>query len=91
MDDDGNDLSSLALSDDGATLIFVRGHGRNREGWVANPASNPDGIERAIRAVRAVGGESWRLAEGDSPRLSPDGKWVARAVRACLFCGSVLQ
>ncbi|MDB4891365.1 MAG: WD40-like beta Propeller containing protein, partial [Gemmatimonadetes bacterium] len=37
MNDDGVDVGSVRLSDDGSTAIFVRGSGQNREGWVANP------------------------------------------------------
>ncbi len=84
-EDDGNDLTSLGISDDGSMLVFVRGHGPNREGWIANPASNPDGIERAIWAIRASGSKPWRLAEGGNPRLSPDGKWVAFARDGKIF------
>jgi dipeptidyl-peptidase-4 len=76
MDDDGVDLSDLSLSADGAVAVFVRGHARNRDGWVANPLSNPDGTERAIWAVRTTGGTPFRLAEIDTgaPVVSPDGK-----------------
>jgi dipeptidyl aminopeptidase/acylaminoacyl peptidase len=76
MDDDGVDLTSLRLSDDGAVAVFVRGHTPNRDGWVANPSSDPRGGERAIWAVRTDGGEPWKLAVAASPALSPNGKWV---------------
>ena len=33
--------------------MFVRGHAPNRDGWVANPSSDPDGAERAIWAATA--------------------------------------
>src|SRR5690349_2580133 len=35
MEDDGVDLTGLSLSADGSVAVFVRGHDRNREGWVA--------------------------------------------------------
>lgn len=75
-EDDGHDLSSIRISDDGGVVVFVRGHAPNRAGWVANPAHEPQGAERAIWAVRAAGGEAWRVAEGGNPVLSPDGRWV---------------
>ena len=50
-DDDGRDLSNLRISDDGSTLVFLRGHTANRQGWIANPASDPRGAERAAWAV----------------------------------------
>jgi dipeptidyl-peptidase-4 len=82
--DDGRDLTSIRISDDGEVLVFVRGHTPNSQGWVANPNSDPRGAERAIwavstagsTAVSTVGGEAWRVAEGSNPALSPDGRWV---------------
>jgi dipeptidyl aminopeptidase/acylaminoacyl peptidase len=74
--DDGTDISSLAISDDGRVVVFVRGHSLNREGWAANPTANPDGAERAFWAVRTAGGGPWRLGEGTTPVLSPDGRSV---------------
>jgi len=75
-DDDGTDLTSLSISDDGAVIVFVRGHDPNRQGWVANPSQFPDGSEQAIWAVRPREAKPFRLAAGSSPELSPDGKWV---------------
>lgn len=78
MQDDGVDLTDLSLSANGQVAVFVRGHARNREGWVANPLSNPDGTERAIWAVRTSGGAPFRLAEipSGAPVVSPDGRHV---------------
>ncbi|MFH1572975.1 MAG: DPP IV N-terminal domain-containing protein, partial [Acidobacteriota bacterium] len=76
MDDDGTDLSSLAISDDGLVVVFVRGHDPNRDGWVANPSSLPDGGEQAIWAVRVREAKPFRMAAGRGPVLSPDGRWV---------------
>jgi len=74
--DDGVDLSSLQISDDGSTLTFIRGHAPNRDGWVANPASDPDGARREIWAARTDGGDAWRVTEALDNHLSPDGRWV---------------
>ncbi|MCI0485511.1 MAG: prolyl oligopeptidase family serine peptidase [Blastocatellia bacterium] len=77
LEDDGNDLTNLRISDDGSTVVFVRGHTPNRDGWIANPTSDPDGSERAIWAMKTAGGRApRRLAVAASPALSPDGKWV---------------
>ena len=76
LEDDGVDLTDLSISDDGAVVVFVRGHGPNRAGWVANPLSNPDGATRSIWAARTSGGAPFRIAEGGSPVLSPDGRAV---------------
>src|SRR5690606_20318024 len=73
VEDDGQEVSAIRLSDDGAVAVFVRGHAPNRDGWVANPSHDPAGSERAIWAVRTSGGAAWRVAEGAAPVLSPDG------------------
>lgn len=76
LTDDGIDMTDLSISDDGAVVVFVRGSAPNADGWVANPASDPNGAERAIWAARTAGGGAWRLAEGSNPELSPDGRYV---------------
>jgi dipeptidyl aminopeptidase/acylaminoacyl peptidase len=90
LEDDGIDMSGLSISDDGSTVVFVRGHAANRAGWVANPMSNPDGAEREIWAARTAGGAAWKVAvvrharglpspsreENGAPVLSPDGRSV---------------
>ena len=76
LDDDGIDLTNVTISDDGGTIVFVRGSAPNRFGWVANPSHDPAGAERAIWAVRATGGPAWRVAAGGAPVLSPDGRHV---------------
>lgn len=85
LQDDGVDLTSLSISDDGSLVVFVRGHDPNREGWVANPTSQADGAERNVWAARTTApstgsapGGPWRIARGVTgvPRLSPDGRSI---------------
>jgi dipeptidyl-peptidase-4 len=77
--DDGVELSDISVSDDGAVVVFVRGTQPNREGWVANPTANPTGAERTIWAAQTRGGGAWKLGEGTTPALSPNGRTVAYA------------
>src|SRR4051812_4554526 len=77
--DDGNELSDLRIADDGGAVVFVRGTVPNREGWVANPTGDPAGAQRTIWAARTSGGGAWKLGEGTTPALSPDGRTVAFA------------
>ena len=79
MKDDGVDTTQLSISADGTTVAFTRGHGANRDGWVANPEADPRGVERAIWAASTTGGAAWRLAEGQNGAISPDGRYVAYA------------
>ena len=77
MQDDGTDLTTVRISADGSTVAFVRGHAPNRDGWVANPSSDPDGAEREIWAAKtAAPGSAWRLAVGAAPEIAPDGSSV---------------
>jgi dipeptidyl-peptidase 4 len=78
-DDDGIELSDLLISDDGSTVVFVRGTQPNRAGWVANPTGNPAGADRTIWAAKTAGGTPWKLGEGTTPVLSPDGRTVLYA------------
>lgn len=103
LEDDGIDLSSVRLSDDGTIAIFVRGSGPNRVGWVANPTHNPNGAERAVWAARTDGSGAWRLAvltgnelpgfggRGGGPELSPDGKRVVFARDGQIFHARVAR
>jgi dipeptidyl aminopeptidase/acylaminoacyl peptidase len=74
--DDGVDLTGLIISDDGAVVTYVRGHTANSLGWVANPASDPRGVERATWAASTQGGAPRKVALTGNPVLSPDGRWV---------------
>ena len=77
--DDGVELSDISMSDDGTVVIFVRGTQPNRDGWIANPTADPAGATRTIWAASTVSGAAWKLGEGTTPALSPDGTTVAFA------------
>ncbi len=80
--DDGQELTNLAFSPDGATIIYVRG-GDHDANWDAqgnlapDPASNPVQPMVEIWSVPALGGAPKRLADGDEPAVSPRGDRVA--------------
>ena len=77
LKDDGVDMSDPQISDDGSTVIVVRGSAPNRDGWIANPTANPDGPDRAIWAARTTGGSAFRVAAlTGAAALSPDGTSV---------------
>ncbi|MEI6740982.1 MAG: prolyl oligopeptidase family serine peptidase [Gemmatimonadaceae bacterium] len=91
LTDDGEDLTDVQISDDGNMIVFVRGSAPNRFGWVADPSHRASGAERAIWAVRATGGPAWRVAEGASPELSPDGKYVLYVKDAQIYRAKVAR
>jgi dipeptidyl aminopeptidase/acylaminoacyl peptidase len=76
LKDDGIQLSGIRISDDGSTVIFIRGGSPNRDGWLANANADPDGPQRAVWAARTAGGPSWRVADANNPELAPDGSAI---------------
>lgn len=82
-DDDGQELTSLLVSNDGSRIVYVRGgeHGGNWNGGApANPTSMPGETTVDIWTVEIDGRQPSaprKLANGDDPALSPDGRRVA--------------
>jgi dipeptidyl aminopeptidase/acylaminoacyl peptidase len=76
--DDGQDITAVEVSDDGSTIVFVRGTNPNNRGWVPNPDHTPDGAVRAIWAVKSIGGSpAVKLIDSvTGPQVSPDGKQI---------------
>jgi len=70
------EIPEVHITEDGKTVVFVKGGRPNSEGWVTNPRSDPDGMEQAIWAVRPDRGKPWKVALGRNPVLSPDGLWL---------------
>jgi len=72
--DDGQELTSLSLSDDGKFVVYVRGgdHGSNFESSVGvNPALGPSQMKVQVWSAPFAGGEPKLLGEGDEPVISP--------------------
>ncbi len=55
LKDDGIMMSGVRISDDGSTVVFLRGEAPNREGWSPNPTADPNGPEHAVWAARTSG------------------------------------
>ena len=68
--DEGQALSDLHFSPDGATLAYVRGEGKNPAGQSPNPTSSPAGIEQSVWSIAWTGGEAKKLDAGQSPAIS---------------------
>lgn len=89
LTDDGQDLTDVHLSDDGRVAVFVRGTDPNRDGWVANPAQDPNGSERAIWVAYTDGSGARRLAEGNAPELSPNGRTIVYVKGGQIYRASI--
>src|SRR5205085_5906949 len=48
LKDDGIMMSAIRISDDGSTVVFLRGEAPNRDGWSPNPSADPNGPEHAV-------------------------------------------
>jgi dipeptidyl aminopeptidase/acylaminoacyl peptidase len=78
--DDGQELSSVAVSADGKWVVYVRGgdHGSNwDDGLPVNVGSNPVAPKVQIFSVAFDGGDPKAIADGDEPVISPRGDVVA--------------
>ena len=80
--DDGQELTNLAITPDGGTVVYVRG-GDHDANWEAEGGLPPDPDHSPIQpkveiwAVPTSGGAPKKLAEGDEPVISPRGDRVA--------------
>jgi dipeptidyl aminopeptidase/acylaminoacyl peptidase len=80
--DDGQELTNLAFTPDGNTIVYVRG-GDHDANWEApgklapDPSSSPVQPMVEIWSVPASGGQPKKLAEGDLPVVSPRGDRIA--------------
>ena len=78
--DDGQELTSLAISDDGRWVVYVRGgeHGSNFDDELpVNALSTPLPEKVQIWRIPFAGGEPAAVAEGDEPSISPDNERIA--------------
>src|ERR1700733_2877555 len=75
--DDGIMMSAIRISDDGSTVVFMRGAAPNRDGWSPNPSADPNGPEHAVWAARTSGaGGAFRVVDATNPELAPDGSSI---------------
>ncbi len=82
MQDEGQELTNLSFSNDGRTVVYVRG-GAHDSNWPAegnlmpDPASSPVQPKMEVWAVPAAGGEPRLVGEGDTPQVAPQSGRVA--------------
>jgi dipeptidyl aminopeptidase/acylaminoacyl peptidase len=75
--DDGQEISSIAISADGNSVVYVLGgdHGANWDGGLsANPTSNPAGTTVQVWYAPFAGGAPTLVSDGDWPVISPDNR-----------------
>jgi dipeptidyl aminopeptidase/acylaminoacyl peptidase len=78
-DDDGQELTQLTFSPDGARLVYVRG-GDHDANWPAegnlapDPGASPDQSVTTLWEAPLTGGAPRKIAEGDAPAISSRGQ-----------------
>ncbi len=75
--DDGQEIDQITWTPDGRSLIFVRGGDFEMHRDNPNPASLPQGVEQDIWIIPLAGGSPRKVAEGNSPAISPKGDRIA--------------
>jgi dipeptidyl aminopeptidase/acylaminoacyl peptidase len=79
-EDDGQEITSLSISDDGNWVVFVRGgeHSGNWEsGSPVNVTSSITAKSVSVLSIPFVGGATKNIGDGDYPVISPDSKTIA--------------
>ncbi len=90
--DDGQELTSLSISDDGKYVVYVRGgdHGSNFDSAVGvDPMLSPVQVKVQLWSVPFAGGEPKLLSEGDEPLISPKSDRVVFAKERALWSAAV--
>lgn len=76
--DDGQEISSLSIADDGKWIVYVRGGDHGGSGGAAvNSLSLPVAPKIEIFSILFEGGEPQQIGEGDYPVISPTNNRVA--------------
>jgi dipeptidyl aminopeptidase/acylaminoacyl peptidase len=78
--DEGQELTSISISDDGKWVVFVRGgdHGANFNGELSiNTNSTLEPLSVKIIQIPFEGGSQRIISDGDFPKLSPNSEQVA--------------
>jgi dipeptidyl aminopeptidase/acylaminoacyl peptidase len=85
-EDDGQEISGITFTPDGASVIYVRGGDSEfPEKPAPNPALISGGVEQQIWIVPAAGGASRKLADGAAPAVSPSGDFVAYVLKGQIW------
>ncbi|HEY7547695.1 MAG TPA: DPP IV N-terminal domain-containing protein, partial [Blastocatellia bacterium] len=74
--DDGQEITSIVFSPDGASIAYVRGGEPNNEREVPNPTSDPAGARQEVCVVNARTATVIHIGEGYGPSFSPRGERV---------------
>ena len=71
--DDGQEIDQIEWLPDAKSLVYVRGGDFETHRDNPNPSSSPDAVEQAIWWISLSGDAPKKIAEGNSPAVSPKG------------------
>ena len=74
--DDGQEVTSLVFSPDGAWIAYVRGGPENSDRESPNPTSDAAGARQEVWVCSTHTGATVKIAEGSDPLFSPRGERV---------------
>jgi dipeptidyl aminopeptidase/acylaminoacyl peptidase len=74
--DDGQELTDLVFSPNGAMIAYVRGQGKNQAGEIPNPTSDTAGARQEVLVVDTRSGRVNTIGEGSSPFFNPAGDQI---------------
>jgi dipeptidyl aminopeptidase/acylaminoacyl peptidase len=92
IEDDGQELARLSFSNDGRTIVYVRGgdHGSTRPTDPPNPAGLPVQPRVQLWSVSITGSSAPRLiGDGDDPVISPTNDRVAFVRERRIWVGPI--
>ncbi|HEX3228205.1 MAG TPA: prolyl oligopeptidase family serine peptidase [Pyrinomonadaceae bacterium] len=74
--DDGQELTDLVFSPNGAMIAYVRGQGKNQAGEIPNPTSDTAGARQEVLVVDTRSGRVNTIGEGSSPFFNSAGDQI---------------
>jgi len=91
--DDGQEITDLDFSSDGALITYVRGGDKNREGELPDPASDPAGVDQSVWTIGWAATAANKVDSGNHPRISSRSTaatgWVAYEKEGKVWIASI--
>jgi dipeptidyl aminopeptidase/acylaminoacyl peptidase len=94
--DNGQEIDSVRLTPDGATVVYSRGSEVNGAGRAANPTAEPQQPLQQVWAIPVHGGEPKLLGDMgcddedcEDIQISPDGRWAVWAAKRRIWIAEI--
>jgi dipeptidyl aminopeptidase/acylaminoacyl peptidase len=89
-DDDGRDLSNVAVSQHGGAVAYVRGGSVNKQADSPNPTSAPDMPQRQVWIVGSDGDPPRLLGSGRDPLFTPDDRQILWRTQGAVWAATLI-